>query len=80
MDFSEPFDVVVLGGGNAALCVAISLPVVLGILGGLGLLIGPAGLFGLAHRRDSVLVDGAHRGMDTALIAMLFLTSLTGFL
>jgi citrate/tricarballylate utilization protein len=58
----------------------LSLPVMLGILGGLGLLIGPAGLFVLARRRDPVLVDGAHKGMDTAFIAMLFLTSLTGFL
>ena len=58
----------------------LSLPVVLGIAGGVGLLIGPAGLFALSLRRDPVLVDGAHKGMDTAFIAMLFLTSLTGFL
>src|ERR1700730_8478820 len=58
----------------------LSLPVMLGILGGAGLLIGPAGLFVLARRRDSVLVDGTHKGMDTAFIAMLFLTSLSGFL
>ena len=57
----------------------LSLPVLLGIAGGLGLLIGPAGLFVLARRRDPVLVDGARKGMDTAFIAMLFLTSLTGF-
>ena len=57
-----------------------SLPVLLGILGGIGLLIGPAGLFILARRRDHHLVDGARTGMDTAFIAMLFLTSLTGFL
>jgi citrate/tricarballylate utilization protein len=58
----------------------LSLPVLLGIVGGIGLLIGPAGLFVLARKRDPVLVDGAHKGMDTAFIAMLFLTSLTGFL
>jgi citrate/tricarballylate utilization protein len=57
-----------------------SLPVLLGILGGIGLLVGPAGLFVLARRRDPILVDGARTGMDTAFIAMLFLTSLTGFL
>jgi citrate/tricarballylate utilization protein len=56
------------------------LPVVLGILGGIGLLIGPAGLFVLSRRRDPVLADAAHRGMNTAFIAMLFLVSLTGFL
>ena len=57
-----------------------SLPVLLGILGGIGLLIGPAGLFMLSRKRDPILVDTARKGMDTAFIAMLFLTSLTGFL
>lgn len=57
-----------------------SLPVLLGIVGGIGLLIGPVGLFVLARRRDPVLVDRARTGMDTAFIVMLFLTSLTGFL
>jgi citrate/tricarballylate utilization protein len=56
-----------------------SLPVLLGILGGIGLLIGPAGLFVLGRRRDPVLVDSTRKGMDTAFIAMLFLVSLTGF-
>jgi citrate/tricarballylate utilization protein len=56
-----------------------SAPVILGIAGGLGLLVGPAGLFALGRRRDSVLTDQARGGMDTAFIAMLFLTSLTGF-
>lgn len=55
------------------------LPVVLGILGGIGLLIGPAGLFALSLKRDPMLTDDKHRGMNTAFIAMLFLTSLTGF-
>jgi len=57
----------------------MSMPVVLGILGGIGLLIGPAGLFMLARKRDPILADTAHRDMNTAFIAMLFLTSLTGF-
>ncbi|MCX7296103.1 MAG: tricarballylate utilization 4Fe-4S protein TcuB [Hyphomicrobiales bacterium] len=56
-----------------------SLPVLLGIAGGLGLLVGPAGLFMLAQQRDVVLTDVPRRGMDTAFLAMLFLTSLTGF-
>ena len=54
------------------------LPVVLGTLGGIGLLIGPAGLWFEKSRRDPVLVDEARSGMDVAFIAMLFLTSLTG--
>ena len=57
-----------------------SVPVVLGMLGGAGLLIGPAGLYALARRRDPVLTDNARRGMDTGFLVMLFLTSLTGFL
>ncbi|HWX63082.1 tricarballylate utilization 4Fe-4S protein TcuB, partial [Bradyrhizobium sp.] len=54
------------------------LPVVLGTLGGLGLLIGPAGLLAERFKRDPVLVDQARTGMDVAFIAMLFMTSLTG--
>ena len=57
-----------------------SLPVLLGIIGGIGLLIGSAGLFVLSRARAPKLTDAARRGMDTAFIAMLFLTSLTGFL
>src|SRR5436190_2817764 len=54
------------------------LPVVLGTLGGIGLLIGPVGLLAERWKRDPVLVDESRVGMDTAFIAMLFLTSLTG--
>ena len=57
-----------------------SLPVLLGTLGGIGLLVGPAGLFVLARRREPALTDPRHTGMDTAFIVMLFLTSLTGLL
>src|ERR1700690_4003412 len=54
------------------------LPVVLGTLGGIGLLIGPAGLLAEKFRRDPALVDEKRTGMDVAFIVMLFLTSLTG--
>ena len=57
----------------------LSVPVVLGVLGGIGLLIGPAGLFALKLHRDPVLTDQRPTGMDSAFLAMLFLTSLTGF-
>ncbi len=57
-----------------------SLPVLLGTLGGIGLLVGPAGLFVLARRRDDALIDPRRTGMDTAFIVMLFLTGLTGLL
>lgn len=54
------------------------LPVVLGTLGGIGLLLGPAGLLVAKHDRDPALLDSARTGMDVAFILMLFLTALTG--
>ncbi len=57
-----------------------TLPKILGSLGGIGLLIGPAGLLWLKHRADPMLSDQKSRGMDDGLLGLLFLTSLTGFL
>ena len=57
-----------------------SLPVLLGIAGGAGLLIGPAGLLMLRGRRDPALGDPNQRGLDGSFIALLFVASLTGFL
>jgi citrate/tricarballylate utilization protein len=54
------------------------LPVVLGTLGGVGLVIGPAGLLAERSKRDSALIDRARTGMDVAFILMLMLTGLTG--
>jgi len=58
----------------------LSLPVVLGTLGGVGLLIGPVGLYWLKRRRDTAIVDSKQDSMDISLLALLFLTSLTGLL
>ena len=55
-----------------------SLPVALGTLGGIGLLIGPAGLAWLNLRRAPLHGDPAQKTMDLGFIALLFLTSLTG--
>ena len=55
-----------------------SLPVLLGIAGGIGLLVGPAGLVRLNLRRHPLHGDAAQKPMDRALIALLFFTSLTG--
>jgi citrate/tricarballylate utilization protein len=55
-----------------------SLPVVLGTLGGIGLLVGPVGLWRLNLRRHPEHGDPAQRGMDLGFIALLFLTSLSG--
>ena len=57
-----------------------SLPVLLGMAGGAGLLVGPAGLLMLREQRDPALSDPGQRGLDQSFIALLFLTSLTGFL
>lgn len=57
-----------------------SIPVVLGTLGGIGLLIGPAGLYRLKHRRDTAVVDMKQDGMDASFLGLLFLASLTGLL
>ena len=54
------------------------LPVVLGTIGGVGLVIGPAGLFLEKQRRDPALVHDGKLGMDVAFTVMLFLTGLTG--
>jgi hypothetical protein len=55
-----------------------SLPVLLGTAGGIGLLIGPAGLLWLNLRRHPLHGDPAQKPMDRGFIALLFATSLTG--
>lgn len=55
-----------------------SLPVVLGTLGGIGLLVGPAGLLWLNLRRHPLHGDPRQRPMDRAFIVLLFATSATG--
>ena len=56
-----------------------SLPVVLGVLGGLGLLVGPSGLLWLNLRRHPLHGDPAQHGLDRGFIALLLLVSATGF-
>ncbi len=56
------------------------LPVALGTIGGLGLLLGPAGLLKAKLSRDPALEDETRLGMGVAFLVMLFLTSLTGLL
>jgi citrate/tricarballylate utilization protein len=58
----------------------LSLPVLLGTVGGIGLLVGPAGLLWLKLKSDPQLGDPAQSGMDVGFLALLFLTSLTGLL
>lgn len=58
----------------------VSLPVILGTVGGAGLLIGPLGLLAQRRQRDPELGDPAQAGLDSSFIVMLLLTSLTGLL
>ena len=55
-----------------------SLPVMLGVVGGIGLLIGPAGLLWLNLRRHPSAGDPNQRPMDRGFIVLLLLTSGTG--
>ena len=56
----------------------MSLPVILGTLGGIGLLIGPAGLLYLNLRRNAAHGDATQKPMDRAFIVLLFLISASG--
>jgi len=53
-------------------------PVITGTFGGIGLLIGPAGLLIAKLRSDPAVRDETRKSMDLAFIVMLLLTSLTG--
>lgn len=55
-----------------------SVPVVLGTAGGIGLVVGPAGLHWIGRRRDPAAGDPAQRPGDRAFLAQLLLTSATG--
>ncbi|KAB0644303.1 tricarballylate utilization 4Fe-4S protein TcuB [Burkholderia latens] len=56
----------------------LSVPVLLGTAGGIGLLIGPAGLLWLNVRRDPARSDPKQRPMDRGFIALLMLVSASG--
>jgi len=56
----------------------LSLPVVLGALGGLGLIVGPLGLLALKMRRDPRIIDSRQDGMDLSLIGLLLASAITG--
>lgn len=56
-----------------------SAPVVLGSIGGLGLIVGPAGLLWLNLRRDPQHREASQQTLDRGFIALLLLVSATGF-
>jgi citrate/tricarballylate utilization protein len=63
---------------QSAIAALTSLPVLLGIAGGIGLLIGPAGLLWIKTQRDPELVAKDQTGMDAGFLVLLFMISLTG--
>jgi citrate/tricarballylate utilization protein len=58
----------------------LSVPVVLGTLGGAGLVIGPIGLLLLTAKREAILTDLGQHSMNVAFLSMLLLVSVTGLL
>jgi len=56
----------------------ITLPKILGTLGGLGLLIGPVGLLALKFQETADVKGKSNKGMDVTFLVLLFLTSLSG--
>ena len=64
--------------GSQAPYALSSLPVLLGTAGGIGLLVGPAGLLWLNLRRHPLHGEPAQQPMDRGFIALLFVSSLTG--
>jgi citrate/tricarballylate utilization protein len=68
------------GFGRIAPYPFFSLPVLLGTAGGIGLLVGPVGLFLVKQRADPRPMRVSQYGMDYAFLALLFLISSTGLL
>ena len=64
--------------GRTAPYPVFSLPVILGLLGGIGLIVGPAGLLYLNLIRHPLQGDARQKPMDRAFILLLLLVSATG--
>jgi citrate/tricarballylate utilization protein len=56
----------------------LSLPVILGTVGGIGLVVGPIGLLWLRRRRDPGPTTTEKAGMEVGFLVLLLLTSVTG--
>jgi citrate/tricarballylate utilization protein len=56
----------------------LSVPVLLGTIGGIGLVVGPIGLWAVRNRRDPAATDSEQDGLDRGFILLLVLTSATG--
>jgi len=56
----------------------VSVPVILGTVGGVGLVAGPAGLYWIGRTRDLAATDPTQRPLDRGFIVLLLLTSVSG--
>jgi citrate/tricarballylate utilization protein len=66
--------------GWAAPYAYTSVPVLLGVAGGIGLLAGPVGLLAQRRHRDPALTDPVQERLDVSFLVLLLLTSVTGLL
>lgn len=66
--------------GYAAPYPLLSVPVVLGCLGGAGLVAGPVGFLWLRRKIAPEAADPGQTGMDVSFLVLLWLTAVTGFL
>lgn len=66
--------------GWEAPCELMSVPVILGSVGGIGLVVGPLGLLYLKFIRDPEPADPLQSRMDVSFLVLLLLTSATGLL
>ena len=58
----------------------ISLPKLFGILGGIGLIVGPIGLLSIKYRAPNEVKGKTNKGMDVIFLVLLLLTSISGLL
>ena len=56
----------------------LSLPKLFGILGGIGLIVGPVGLLHLKAKADPAPKGKSNKGMDVSFLFLLLITSITG--
>lgn len=56
----------------------LSLPKLFGILGGIGLIVGPIGLLSLKAKADPAPKGKSNKGMDVSFLFLLLMTSITG--
>ena len=65
---------------ESALVLILIATVIFGTVGGIGLIVGPIGLWTMMQRRNEVIVDKSQNGMDLSFIVLLVAISISGLL